>query len=62
VFYFPLWFAKDYEQYLHKKYSHKNIKFGEASGKTEWFHFWLPIRLIFWLLVFILFEAVLLFA
>jgi hypothetical protein len=60
ILYVPLWFAKDYERYLHNKYRLKNREFGDGSGKTEWFFFYTPFRLMFWLLAFFLIELSLL--
>ena len=56
VFYVPLFYAAKFERYLHNRYKHlqRNMK---GTGKTEWFYFWLPIRPMFFMLLFFIFQV-----
>jgi hypothetical protein len=52
----PLFGARIYESWLKRRYKARKAKDMRGTGRTEWFIFWLPFRLIFWYLTFAAIE------
>ena len=55
IFTVPLFGAAYLERWLHSRYKHLNRP-KKGNGGTEWFYFWLPIRPIFWMLLFFILQ------
>ena len=55
VFFIFVAYAANYERWLHRRYKHRQHKL-KINGGSEWFKFWLPLGVVFWMLLFFMIE------